>query len=129
MLSACMEYKDILSDKLRGAHPSPPKGMEPDTHPLFLGGSTAGYCGLKILILSSGGYVIRLNKKESGIRGAIPPPLGRGWGWAFPLGRAGVGFHLGRAGVGFHLGRAGVGYHLNNSLGSWPNSSLKHLVK
>ena len=44
MLSACMEYEDILSDKQRGAHPSPfpskarlpvafPKGREPDTHP------------------------------------------------------------------------------------------------
>ena len=53
MLSACLEYEDILSDKLRGAHPSPffdkrsdfvdypskarlpvafPKGREPDTH-------------------------------------------------------------------------------------------------
>ena len=122
MLSACLEYEDILSDKLRGAHPSPffdkrsdfvdypskarlpvafPKGREPDTHPLtkgggqgtstytfrricyppeqkgamyqgraiplpwggpgwaptplFLGGCSAGYCGLKILIFSSGG--------------------------------------------------------------------------
>ena len=66
MLSACMEYEDILSDKQRGAHPSPfpskarlpvafPKGREPDTHPLFLGGCSAGYCGLKILILGSGG--------------------------------------------------------------------------
>ena len=55
MLSACIEYEDILSDKQRGAHPSPPKGREPDTHPLFLGGCTAGYCGLKILILDSGG--------------------------------------------------------------------------
>ena len=33
MLSACMEYEDILSDKQRGAHPSPPQGREPDTHP------------------------------------------------------------------------------------------------
>ena len=54
MLSACLEYEDILSDKLRGAHPSPffdkrsdfvdypskarlpvafPKGRGPDTHP------------------------------------------------------------------------------------------------
>ena len=33
MLSACIEYEDILSDKQRGAHPSPPKGREPDTHP------------------------------------------------------------------------------------------------
>ena len=32
MLSACLEYEDILSDKQRGAHPSPPKGREPDTH-------------------------------------------------------------------------------------------------
>ena len=24
---------DMLSDKRRGAHPSPPKGREPDTHP------------------------------------------------------------------------------------------------
>ena len=43
MLSACIEYEDILSDKQRGAHP------------LFLGGSTAVYCGLKILILDPGG--------------------------------------------------------------------------
>ena len=34
MLSACLEYEDILSDKRRGAHPSPPKGREPDTPPL-----------------------------------------------------------------------------------------------
>ena len=33
MLSACLEYEDILSDKQRGAHPIPPKGREPDTHP------------------------------------------------------------------------------------------------
>ena len=33
MLSACIEYEDILSDKQRGAHPSPPKGREPDTPP------------------------------------------------------------------------------------------------
>ena len=54
MLSACLEYEDMLSDKLRGAHPDPffdkrsdfvdypskarlpvafPKGREPDTHP------------------------------------------------------------------------------------------------
>ena len=46
---------DMLSYKRRGAHPIPPKGREPDTHPLFLGGCSAGYCGLKILILSSGG--------------------------------------------------------------------------
>ncbi len=94
---------DMLSDKQRGAHPSPPKGREPGTHPqplpkgggqgtstytfrricyppeqkgamyqgraiplpwggpgwaptpLFLGGCSAGYCGLKILIFSSGG--------------------------------------------------------------------------
>ena len=103
MLSACIEYEDILSDKQQ---PTSFLYLSAD----FERGCSAGYCGLKILILSSGGYVIRLNKKESGIRGAIPPPLGR-------------------AGVGFHLGRAGVGYHLNNSLGSWPNSSLKHLVK
>ena len=66
MLSACMEYEDILSDKQRGAHPSPfpskarlpvafPKGRELTPTPLFLGGCTAAYCGLKILILGSGG--------------------------------------------------------------------------
>ena len=34
MLSACMEYEDILSDKRRGAHPSLPKGRE-TTQPQF----------------------------------------------------------------------------------------------
>ena len=33
MLSACLEYEDILSDKQRVAHPSPPKGREPDPPP------------------------------------------------------------------------------------------------
>ena len=116
MLSACLEYEDILSDKRRGAHqfrricyppvwsmriyyptnkeeptPALPKGggqgastytfrricyppeqKEPGIRgapsplpwggaggwastPLFLGGCTAAYCGLKILIFSSGG--------------------------------------------------------------------------
>ncbi len=35
MLSACMEYEDMLSDKLRGAHPSPPKGREPERGSVF----------------------------------------------------------------------------------------------
>ena len=35
MLSACMEYEDILSDKRRGAHPSPPKGREPERGSVF----------------------------------------------------------------------------------------------
>ena len=35
MLSACIEYEDILSDKQRGAHPSPPKGREPERGSVF----------------------------------------------------------------------------------------------
>ena len=35
MLSACMEYEDILSDKQRGAHPSPPKGREHERGSVF----------------------------------------------------------------------------------------------
>ena len=35
MLSACMEYEDTLSDKQRGAHPSPPKEREPERGSVF----------------------------------------------------------------------------------------------
>ena len=35
MLSACIEYEDILSDKQRGTHPSPPKGREPERGSVF----------------------------------------------------------------------------------------------
>ncbi len=70
MLSACIEYEDILSDKQRGAHPSPPKGREPDTHPQPLpkggGQGTSTYTS---------------NRLTS--NGRFPPPFGR----------AGVGFH------------------------------------
>ena len=83
MLSACMEYEDMLSDKQRGcsavyfgfkililgsggkAHPSPPKGREPDCSAVCFGLSIinsqlsirpqAAYFGFKILILGSGG--------------------------------------------------------------------------
>ena len=80
MLSACMEYEDIVSDKRRGAHPSPPKGREPDTHPQPLpkggGQGTTTYTFRRICYPPE--------QKEPGIRGALSPP---------PLGRAGVGSH------------------------------------
>ena len=91
MLSACMEYEDILSDKQRGAHPSPfpskarlpvafPKGREPDTHPQPLPkGGGKGQAPTR-----SGGYVIRLNKREPCIRGALSPSLGEGRGGSPP---------------------------------------------
>jgi len=48
MLSACIEYEDILSDKQR---PSTYLYLSAD----FKRGCTAGNCGLKILIFDSGG--------------------------------------------------------------------------
>ena len=69
MLSACMEYEDILSDKQRGAHPSPPKGREPDTHPQPLpkggGQGTSTYTFRRICYPPE--------QKEPGIRGALSP--------------------------------------------------------
>ena len=77
MLSACMEYEDILSDKRRGAHPSPPKGREPDTHPQPLpkggGQGTSTYTFRRICYPPE--------QKEPGIRGALfPLPKGGGQG-------------------------------------------------
>ena len=80
MLSACMEYEDILSDKQRGAHLSPfpskarlpvafPKGREPDTHPQPLpkggGQGTSTYTFRRICYPPE--------QKEPGIRGALSP--------------------------------------------------------
>ena len=69
MLSACMEYEDILSDKQQGAHPNPPKGREPDTHPLPLpkggGQGTSTYTFRRICYPPE--------QKEPGIRGALSP--------------------------------------------------------
>ena len=100
MLSACLEYEDILSDKLRGAHPSPffdkrsdfvdypskarlpvafPKGREPDTHPLTKGGGqgTSTYTFRRICYPPE--------QKGAMYQGrAIPLPWG-GPGWALRI--------------------------------------------
>ena len=69
MLSACLEYEDILSDKHQGAHPNPPNGREPDTHPLPLpkggGQGTSTYTFRRICYPPE--------QKEPGIRGALSP--------------------------------------------------------
>ena len=93
MLSACMEYEDILSDKRRGAHPSPPKGREqtptPNPSPREGGKGQAP--------TRSGGYVIRLNKRSQVSGARYPPSLGVidgvaslveewGWGWVLDSG-------------------------------------------
>ena len=103
MLSACLEYEDILSDKLRGAHPDPfpskarlpvafPKGREPDTHsptPFFdkrsdfvdypKGGGqvTSTYTFRRICYPPE--------QKEPGIRGALSPLPWGGAGDGLPL--------------------------------------------
>ena len=63
-----------------GRHPpSLGEGLGWASTPLFLGGCTAGYCGLKILIFDSGGYHIRLNMGD--VLGAgYSPSLGEGLG-------------------------------------------------
>ena len=69
MLSACMEYEDILSDKQQGVHPNPPKGRESDTHPQPLpkggGQGTSTYTFRRICYPPE--------QKEPGIRGALSP--------------------------------------------------------
>ena len=71
-----IEYEDILSDKQRGAHPSPPKGREPDTHPQPLPkGGGKGQAPTR-----SGGYAIRLNKRSQVSGARYPPSLGEGLG-------------------------------------------------
>ena len=96
MLSACLEYEDILSDKQRGAHPSPfpskarlpvafPKGREPDTHPQPLpkggGQGTSTYTFRRICYppeqkgshVSGARYPLSLGEGRGGL--PLPSPL------------------------------------------------------
>ena len=87
MLSACIEYEDILSDKQKGAHPSPTKGREqtptPNPSPREGGKGQA--------LTHSGGYAIRLNKRSQVSGARYPPSLGE----RLRVGELGSGMGLG----------------------------------
>ena len=88
MLSACMEYEDILSDKRRGAHPSPPKGREPERGLVFSNRLT-----------SNGRHPPSLGEGRGGCQGAgySPLPWGKATGRRALLGNgAGGGYQLRR---------------------------------
>ena len=82
MLSACIEYEDILSDKQRGAHPSPPKGRELTPTPNPIPEQSSPTRSLSPREGGQGTSTYTSNRLTS--NGRFSPSLGEG---------TGVGFH------------------------------------